>query len=84
MCSCKHYIVIHKSGTDAAIWSKTNFGPTGHHHPQSSPFLHVRTIPTASAILEVMFYLDHLNCVKMAAFQFYLQSGKQKSMAGGG
>jgi hypothetical protein len=23
------------------------------------------------------FCLDHLNCVKIAAFQFYLQSGKQ-------
>jgi hypothetical protein len=27
------------SGTGAAIWSKTNFGPTGHHYPQSSPLL---------------------------------------------
>jgi hypothetical protein len=30
------------------------------------------------------FCLDHLNRVKMAAFQFYLQSGKQKSRVGGG
>jgi hypothetical protein len=29
------------------------------------------------------FYLSHLNCVKMGAFQFYLQSGKQKSRVGG-
>jgi hypothetical protein len=26
------------------------------------------------------FCLDHLNCVKMADFQFYLQSGKQKKV----
>jgi hypothetical protein len=25
------------SRTDAAIWAKTNFGPTGHRHPRSSP-----------------------------------------------
>jgi hypothetical protein len=30
------------------------------------------------------FCLDHLSYVKMAAFQFYLQSGKQKSRVGGG
>jgi hypothetical protein len=29
------------------------------------------------------FCLEHLNCVKMAAFQFYFQSGKQKSRVGG-
>jgi hypothetical protein len=28
------------------------------------------------------FYLDRHNCVKMAAFQFYLQSGKQKKVVG--
>jgi hypothetical protein len=42
-------------------------------------------------ILEVMFFegvqhgllfcLDHLNCVKMVALQFYLQSGKQRKVA---
>jgi hypothetical protein len=26
------------------------------------------------------FYLDHLSCVKTAAFQFYLQSGKQRKV----
>jgi hypothetical protein len=30
------------------------------------------------------FCLSHLNCVKMSAFQFYLQSGKQKRRVGGG
>jgi hypothetical protein len=53
----------------------------------------VCTVPSASAIfkciLEVVFgegvqhrlhfYLDHLSCVKIAAFQFYLQSRKKKS-----
>jgi hypothetical protein len=38
-------------------------------------------------ILEVVFCEDvqhHLSCVKMAAFQFCLQSEKQKSKVGGG
>jgi hypothetical protein len=26
------------------------------------------------------FCLDHLNCVKMAAFQFYIQSGTQRKV----
>jgi hypothetical protein len=30
------------------------------------------------------FCLHHLSCVKMAAIQLYLQSGKQKSGVGGG
>jgi hypothetical protein len=29
----------------------------------------------------LQFYLDHLNCVKTAAFQIYLQSGKQRKVA---
>jgi hypothetical protein len=29
------------------------------------------------------FCLDHFICVKMATFQFYLQSGKQRKVAGG-
>jgi hypothetical protein len=32
----------------------------------------------------LQFCIDHLNCDKMAACQFYLQSGKQKSRVGGG
>jgi hypothetical protein len=47
------------SGTGAAIGSKTNFGPTGHHHPRSSLLLCVCTISSASAfskrILKVVF-----------------------------
>jgi hypothetical protein len=51
-----------------------------------SPFPAI--MPFFKFILEVVFcvgvqyclrfYLDHLNCVKMAAFLFYLQLGKQK------
>jgi hypothetical protein len=37
-------------GTGAAIWSKTNFGPNGHHHPQSSLLLRICTVPSTSAI----------------------------------
>jgi hypothetical protein len=37
------------SGTCAAIWLKTNFGSSGHHHPRKSPLPHVCTVPSASA-----------------------------------
>jgi hypothetical protein len=47
-------------------------------------------LPFFKCILEVVFFdgvqrrlrfcLDHLNCVKMAAFQFYLQSWKQRKV----
>jgi hypothetical protein len=70
------------SGTGSALWTGTNFGPTGHLHPPC-----VCTVPSASAIfnciLEAEFCeavqhrlrlcLHYLSCVKMAAFQFYLQ-----------
>jgi hypothetical protein len=85
------------SGTGADIWSKSNFGPTGHHHPRSSPLPHVCTVLRASAIfkciLEVFcegvqhrmrFCLDYLSCVKMAAFQLYLQSADRKTSGGWG
>jgi hypothetical protein len=49
-------------------------------------------LPFCKCILEVIFcegvqyrlqfYIDDLNCVKMAEFQIYLQSGKQKSHRG--
>jgi hypothetical protein len=79
------------SGTGAATWSKTNFWPTGHYDPWSSLLPRVCTVPsspvTVSFILEVVlcecvqhrlrFWLDHLICVKMSTFQFYVQSGKQ-------
>jgi hypothetical protein len=73
---------------------KTNFGPTDHRHPRSSPLPRVCSFRSASAIfkciLEVMFCkvvwrrllfcLQHLRCVKMATSQFYLQSGKQRKL----
>jgi hypothetical protein len=46
------------SGTGAAFWSETNLGPTGHHHPRSSPLFRICTIPSTyvifTFILEVM------------------------------
>jgi hypothetical protein len=80
----------------AAIWSKTNFGPTGHHHPRSSPLPHVCTVPSTCTIFlmhsgslfcdgvqhHLRFCLDHISCVNTAVFQFYLQSGKQKRCGG--
>jgi hypothetical protein len=45
---CKKSSII--SGTGAAIWSKTNFGPIGHHHPGSSSLTPVCTTPMASVI----------------------------------
>jgi hypothetical protein len=38
------------SGAGAAIWSETNFGPTGHNHPRNSPLPHVWPVPRNSAI----------------------------------
>jgi hypothetical protein len=38
------------SRTGAAIWSKTNFVPTGYHIPQRRLLTHVCTVPNASAI----------------------------------
>jgi hypothetical protein len=35
------------SGPDAVICSKINFGPMGHHNPQSCPLPHIYTIPSA-------------------------------------
>jgi hypothetical protein len=40
------------SGTGASIWSKTNFGPTGHHHTLSSPLPCICTIHVASPIFK--------------------------------
>jgi hypothetical protein len=38
------------SGTGVVIWSKTNSGPTGHHHPWSSPLLRVCIVSSNSVI----------------------------------
>jgi hypothetical protein len=92
---CKEPSII--SGTNAAIWSKTNFWPTGHHQPQSNPHPPVCTIPSASGIfncfLEVVFCegvqyrmrfcLNHLTCVKMANFQLFLIEETDKCRVGG-
>jgi hypothetical protein len=40
------------SGTGAAIYSNNDFGPTGHHHPRSSPLPRVCTVLSASAIFK--------------------------------
>jgi hypothetical protein len=45
------------SGTGADIWSKTNFGPTGHHHLRSSPLPRVFTVPRASAMMIYYLYV---------------------------
>jgi hypothetical protein len=49
-----HYILYNEIstvyGTGGSIWSETNFGPTGPHHPRSSPLPRICTIPSASAI----------------------------------
>jgi hypothetical protein len=37
--------------TGVAIWSKTNFGPTGHHQPQRSSILNAST----KCIMKVVF-----------------------------
>jgi hypothetical protein len=83
------------SGTSAVIWSKTIFWPNGRYcYLRSTPFSRVYTTPRASSILKcflkvvfceavqhrLRFRLDHLNCVKMAAFLFYLQSGKYRKV----
>jgi hypothetical protein len=83
-------------GTCPAIWPKSNFGLTGHHDSWRSPLPRVCAVPSASAIFKLIleivfgesvqyrlwFCLDYLNSVKMTAFQFYFQWGKQKSMMG--
>jgi hypothetical protein len=75
------------SGAGAAIWSKINFGPTGHHHPRGSRLLRICTVPSVSAtfkcILEVVIYegvqfcLSHFNCVKMAIFQLEREKNRR-------
>jgi hypothetical protein len=52
-----HIAII--SGTFADIWPKSNFGPTGHHHPRSGPLPCICIVPSICAIfkyiLEVVF-----------------------------
>jgi hypothetical protein len=81
-------------GIDAAIWSKTNFVPTCHNHPEAVPFCAHASfqvlLPFFKCILEVflcegvqhclLFFLDHLSCVKMAPFNSYLQLEKERKL----
>jgi hypothetical protein len=79
-------------GTDAAIWSKKlTFGLLATISLEVVRFCTYAPFPALlpffKCILEVVFCkgvqrrsrfcLNHLSCIKMAAFQFYLQSGKQ-------
>jgi hypothetical protein len=76
------------SGTGAATWSKTNFGPTGHALkvvPFCAYALFPAILPFIKCIMEVMFcegvhHHLHLNCVKMAAFEFHLQLREQRKV----
>jgi hypothetical protein len=56
---CKYSSVI--SGTCVAIWSKTSFRPTGHHHLRSSPFPRICTVPSASSFLKWI-----LDCMELS------------------
>jgi hypothetical protein len=64
------YVVIStSSGTAAAIWSKTNFGPTGH-HLRSSPRPPVRVVPSAAFMFRRCTLQTHMHT-------FSLFRGKQ-------
>jgi hypothetical protein len=79
--SCVVQRAILISGTGADISSKTNFGPTGHHHSPTAPFSSHAPFPALlpffKCVLEVAFCEAVLHrprfCLKMVAFQFYLQ-----------
>jgi hypothetical protein len=79
------------SGTGAAIWSKPNFGLTGHRHPRSIPLPSVCTVPSTSAILKCIleivfcediqhrlrFCLDYI-VSKWRPFSFIFNQGNRK------
>jgi hypothetical protein len=80
---------IHSFQIGTVIWSKTNFGPTVHHHPQSSPLLCACTVPSTNASWKsclwgcsaphvILSY--YLNCQNGG---FSVLPGKQKSREGG-
>jgi hypothetical protein len=67
------YTVLYKepsiiSGTGAAIWSKTSFRSTGHHHLRSSPLPCVCTLPSASSERWVHVRITRRYIQKMAKF----------------
>jgi hypothetical protein len=55
--------------TGTAICSKTNFRPTGHHRPRSSPLPRVFTVPSFSALFFVSKWLP---------FSFIFNRGNRK------
>jgi hypothetical protein len=84
------------SGTSAAIWTKTKFGPTGHHHLRRSPLLRVCTSPSAFALFfnaswkscSVRVFItacDSASIVsKWRLFSFIFNRETEKSRVGGG
>jgi hypothetical protein len=78
----------------ASILPKTNFVPTGHHHPWSSPNPHICTIPSASALFwnaswkSCSMRVSSTACdsapspqlCQMRAFHFYVQLRKQRKV----
>jgi hypothetical protein len=52
------------SWTGAAIWSKTNFGPTGHHHLEEVPFHMYVLMPFLKCILQVVFCVGVQHCLR--------------------
>jgi hypothetical protein len=49
---CKESSII--SGDWSAMWLKTSFGPTVHHHPQCSLLLHICTTCNSALIISVV------------------------------
>jgi hypothetical protein len=81
------------SGTDAAIWSKLAWGLLATINLDVVSFRAYAGLPlffkcTLKVVFcedvqhRLRFCFDHLSCVKMAAFRFYLQSRKQRSRRG--
>jgi hypothetical protein len=92
----KYMTFIHNFWDWSAIWPKSNLGLQATITLKVGPFHAYAPFPVLMPFLECMqevvfcegvqhhlqFYLDHLNCAKMVAFQFYLQSQKQKICVG--
>jgi hypothetical protein len=86
------------SGTAAALWSKTNLGPTSHHHVQIRPLPCLCAVPSASGILKCVvevvfcegiqhslrFCLDHLTVSKWRPFSLIFNQGNRENYSGWG
>jgi hypothetical protein len=59
------------SGTGPAIWTKTNFGPTGHHQPLSSLLPRICTFPSHSALITSI-------VSKLRPFSFIFNQGNRE------